>query len=187
METIVRRRAHPNFSNVSEIFKSDESRKHEKESESIKNLKKELFEKQHTIIDLRNQIIEAKATYDQNLLSLQSKLVNIQEESLKMKEELEKNCKTANKVAAGMTKTATNNHAPKCKRKGRSCDPPPHIARNFRVELSAKEREVVALNKQIDELKKTNRKLVKDKENNYLSSKEQSAGKFGQIISIVES
>jgi hypothetical protein len=177
LENIVRRRAHPNFSNVSEIIKNNESKVYEKENEAMKNLKKELLDKQHVIIELKNQMIEEKAAHDQNLLSLQAKLVHIQEESLKMKEELEKSNNNTKKVAtATATTSTTSNHAPKCKRKGRSSDPPP--PRNFRVELSAKEREVVALNKQLDELKKTNRKLMKEKENKYLSSKEQSAGKI---------
>lgn len=176
LETIVRRRAHPNFSHVSDIIRSDESKMYEKESETIKNLKKELLDKQHVIIGLKNQIVESKATYDQNLLALQAKIVNIQEESMKMKEEVEKNC--MKKATTGTATTTSGGHLPKCKRKPRSCEPPAHSARNFRVELSAKEREVVALNKQIDELKKTNRKLMKDKENHHLASKEQSAGTY---------
>lgn len=101
---------------------------------------------------------------------MQSKIVNIQEESMKMKEELERK------------KIVPTNHVAKCKRKGRSCDPPTHTARNFRIELTAKEREVQLLNKQLEELKKTNRKLIKDKENNYLSSKEQSSGTKKLVI-----
>lgn len=62
LETIVRRRAHPNFSNVNEIIRSSESRMYEKESETIKNLKKELLDKQHIIIDLKNQMVESKVT-----------------------------------------------------------------------------------------------------------------------------
>ena len=186
LENIVRRRAHPNFSHVSEIIKNDQPKKNEKESEIIKNLQRELFDKQHMIMDMKNQIVEAKASYDQNLLSLQAKLVNVQEESMKMKEEMEKNT-TKKVVTATATTSTTGNHAPKCKRKGRHCDPPPHSARNFRLELSAKEREVIALNKQIDELKKTNRKLIKDKESSHLSSKEQSAGtrKMAKKITIL--
>ena len=168
----MRRRAHPNFSNVSEVIRSDESKMYEKESETIKNLKKELLDKQHIIIGLKNQLLELKATYDDNLSVLQTKIVHTQEENVKMKDELEKSY--VNKVATmATTTTTTSSHVQKCRRK----PPPPHNARNFRVELSAKEREVIALNKQIDELKKTNRKLMKDKENCHLSSKEQSAGK----------
>lgn len=163
LEIIVRRRTHPNFSNVSEIIRSEESRMYEKESEIIKNLKKELLEKQQIILDLKNQIVDSKALYDKNLLSLQSKIVNIQEESIKLKEELEKN------------KNAPTNYIAKNKRKGRSCDPPSHATRNFRIELAAKEREVQLLNKQLEELKKKNRKLIKERENNFVSSKEQSA------------
>lgn len=62
LEIIVRRRTHPNFSNVSEIIRSEESRMYEKESEIIKNLKKELLEKQQIILDLKNQIVDSKVT-----------------------------------------------------------------------------------------------------------------------------
>lgn len=107
-----------------------------------------------------------QASYDQNLLSLQEKIVNIQEESIKVKEEVEKK------------KVISINHGPRCKRKGRSCDPPSSASRNFRIELTAKEREIQQLSKQLDEVKRMNKKLMKDKENYYLSSKEQSAGLF---------
>lgn len=111
-------------------------------------------------------VLYLQANYDQNLLSLQEKIVNIQEESIKMKEELEKK------------KLNTVNHGPRCKRKGRSCDPPSAVSRNFRIELTAKEREIQQLSKQLDEVKRMNKKLMKDKENYYLSSKEQSAGSY---------
>lgn len=105
-----------------------------------------------------------QARYDKNLLTLQSKIVSIQEESIKLKEELEKK------------KNTPTNYIAKNKRKGRSCDPPSHTTRNFRIELAAKEREVQLLNKQLEELKKNNRKLMKEREDHSLSSKEQSAG-----------
>ncbi len=161
----------------------------------IKNLKKEVLEKQHTIVDLKNQLVEAqvifklvftrhiyflkkllivrflvKVQYDQNLVVLQGKIDSIQEESMKMKEELEKK------------KAVAASHAPKCKRKGKSCDPPSILSRNFRTELSTKEKEIQQLNKQVEELKKANRKLLKDKENYYLSSKEQSFGKLNTCV-----
>ncbi|KAK7590377.1 hypothetical protein V9T40_001990 [Parthenolecanium corni] len=163
LEKIVRRRAHPNFSNVSDIIKNYDSKGYEKDSETMINLKKELLEKQHVIIELKNQLVETKANYDQNLLLMQEKIVNIQEESMKMKEELDKK------------KVIAVNHGPRCKRKGRSCDPPSAASRNFRIELTAKEREIQQLSKQLDEVKRMNKKLMKDKENYYLSSKEQSA------------
>lgn len=83
-----------------------------------------------------------------------------------MKEELDKK------------KVIAVNHGPRCKRKGRSCDPPSAASRNFRIELTAKEREIQQLSKQLDEVKRMNKKLMKDKENYYLSSKEQSAGSY---------
>lgn len=153
-------------------------------------MKKELLDKQHVIIDLKNQLVETKvfgdelqkiqflryrrylifklfsqAMYDQSLLNLQGKVVNIQEESIKLKDELDK-------------KKQVVNHGPKCKRRGRTCDPPPPSVRNFRAELTAKEREIQVLNKQLEETKKTNRKLAKERGSYvaYLSSKEQSAG-----------
>lgn len=63
LEKIVRRRAHPNFSNVSDIIKNNDSKGYEKESEAIKNLKKELLEKQHVIIELKNQLVESKVYF----------------------------------------------------------------------------------------------------------------------------
>lgn len=61
MEQIVRRRAHPNVSHVSEIIQSNnESKQREQESETVKNLKKELLDKQYIIIDLKNQLVELK-------------------------------------------------------------------------------------------------------------------------------
>lgn len=92
--------------------------------------------------------------------------MSIQEESSKLKEELDKK------------KVTTTLYATKCKRKGRSCDPPPSSIRNIRVELTSREKEIQQLTKQLDEIKKINKKLLKDKENYYLSFKEQSAGNY---------
>lgn len=63
LEKIVRRRAHPNFSNVSDIIKNYDSKGYEKDSETMINLKKELLEKQHVIIELKNQLVETKVFF----------------------------------------------------------------------------------------------------------------------------
>lgn len=91
-----------------------------------------------------------QAKYEENLRNAQqTTVVTTQEEK---KEEPDKR-----RVSSASTRDT------RCKRKVRIGDAAAPTTRNYRVELTAKDKEIQLLQKQLEELKKTNKKLAQDK------------------------